>query len=180
MFLSSCYPLSPDWAVHTESPGKYFRGDSEICNFGFLLARSAWDISDSCQVILIDTGDQKKTVLKVMLQLLLYQQHCFQSLFYLSSSRDEFWAVLRRSMLILGCPCGMFVSQSISVSKLSFSKNTRRLCKSLIFRLLSLWCHGAARGMWCNCPEELLRICFIVVLVEVQPKDQSSLCGATA
>lgn len=59
--------------------------------------------------------------------------HCF---IFLSTSR--------RSMPVLGRPCGMFVSQPICVSKVAFSKNTRWLCESLLLRLLS--CHGAARG----------------------------------
>lgn len=42
-----------------------------------------------------------------------------------------------RSMPIVGRPCGMFVSQPICISKLAFSKNTRWLCESLLFRLLS-------------------------------------------
>lgn len=42
----------------------------------------------------------------------------------------------RRSMPVLGRPCGMFVSQPICVSRLAFSKNSRWLCESLLFRLL--------------------------------------------
>lgn len=76
IFLQCSCPLNSDCDVHMDRPSKYFSGDTEICNFLFLLVRSTWHMADCISVliseyvivILMDAGGQK-SVLKVMLWL---------------------------------------------------------------------------------------------------------------
>lgn len=52
IFLQCSCPLSSDCDVHANRPGKYFSGDSEVCNFLFLLARSTWHMADCTSVLI--------------------------------------------------------------------------------------------------------------------------------
>lgn len=175
IFLQCSCPLSSDCDVHANRPGKYFSGDSEVCNFWFLLARSTWHMADCTSVlisgyIICDPNGCRRPevcaegyVVAVVISATLLLE-----LVLLNNLRGKVWAVLRwithcyiiliawsKSMPILWC--AMFVSQPIAIAKLAFSKYARWLWQSLLFRLLPLSCQETTRVMWYGCPEELLR-----------------------
>lgn len=175
IFLQCSCPLSSDCDVHANRPGKYFSGDSDVCNFLFLLARSTWHMAD-CTSVLISgyiicdpNGCRRPEVCaEGYVVAVVTSATLLLELVLLNNLRGKVWAVLRwithcyiiliawsKSMPILWC--AMFVSQPIAIAKLAFSKYARWLWQSLLFRLLPLSCQETTRVMWYGCPEELLR-----------------------